>query len=334
MLNSIKLNIYILTLIFGTILACSSSSWFTCWLGLEINLISLIPLLIIQLNPYSSETAIKYFIAQALASIIIIFSSILFFKLRPNNSIIFTNLIIILALSIKMGAAPFHFWLPQVIQTAKWFQIILILTWQKIAPIILILFVKNNLIKIILLLRCFIGAIGAINQITIKKILVYSSILHTGWILASILCSKYIWIFYFLIYSLITLAIILSLSFSSFKTVKELFHSNTTPLISFFVFLNFLSLAGIPPFLGFIIKLIAISSIFLSGIDFSIFLILIISSLVSLFYYLRLIFSSLILSHKNNKLIINYSFKTFSNIVLLFLSSLILFLFPLIFIIL
>lgn len=332
MLNTLKINIYIISLITGTILACSSSSWFTCWLGLEINLISLIPLLITHLNPYSSETSIKYFIVQALASTIIIFSSIFLLKFSSQNSIFLFNSLIIVALSIKIGAAPFHLWLPQVIKTSKWFQTIIILTWQKIAPMVLILFSKNNFLKFIILSSCLIGALGAINQILIKKILVYSSILHSRWLLSSIICSEIIWWVYFSLYSLISIALISSISFHPLKKIKDIFSSKITPILALFIFMNFLSLAGIPPFLGFLIKIITISAIIILNFDLPTLLILILSSLVSLFYYLRLTFSSLILSTNQFKLIFWSTPKTSLNLWLISISSFSLLMFPIPFI--
>jgi len=120
------------------------NSWFMCWLGLEINLISLIPLLIIKLSPLSTETAIKYFLVQAIASLLIIFSSLVEGVFSISSILYRTNILIIIALGIKIGLAPFHFWFPQVIKISDWTQCTLILTWQKIAPFILIACVYSN----------------------------------------------------------------------------------------------------------------------------------------------------------------------------------------------
>nr|YP_010022110.1 NADH dehydrogenase subunit 2 [Allonychiurus kimi]QOL12112.1 NADH dehydrogenase subunit 2 [Allonychiurus kimi] len=331
MLNSLKFNLYLLCLMFGTFLTISSSSWISCWLGLEINLMSLIPILLIKINPHSSESSIKYFIAQSLASILIIFSTISNFFFNSSNSMIFFTLLIIVALSIKMGAAPFHFWLPQVIQTSNWTQMIIILTWQKIAPMILLMFSMNNLIKLIILASCFIGVLGAINQTLLKKILVYSSILHTGWLLSSIFCSVNIWFFYFSIYSIISLSLLVPLNFTNIYLSKNLFSSFLPPFFLIILFINLLSLAGIPPFLGFFMKLSTIINLISLNFDYFLLITLIFSSLISLFYYLRIMYSSMIMTSKINKLnnLIFFNHPIHStSLILSFLANLI---FPMLF---
>jgi len=130
------------------------------------------------------------------------------------------------------------------------------------------------------------------------------------------------------VYSLISSSLIISLILSPFKNSKEIFFSNFNLILASLIFLNFLSIAGIPPLLGFIVKLITISSIIILNFDYLVITILIFSSLISLFYYLRLIFSSIILSIKINKLLTFKLFKTPFNLLLLATSSFSLLIFP------
>nr|NP_112421.1 NADH dehydrogenase subunit 2 [Tetrodontophora bielanensis]AAK30940.1 NADH dehydrogenase subunit 2 [Tetrodontophora bielanensis] len=302
MLNYFKYYLYLSTLLMGTMMAISSSSWFTSWLGLEINLMSLIPILINKINPYTTETAIKYFLTQAMASVLIIFSSIMMFSNNTMNSLTLISMLILLALSIKMGAAPFHFWLPQIIQTAQWPQIILILTWQKIAPMMLLMFTKSNLSKIIIYFCCIVGVIGAINQTSIKKILAYSSILHTGWMISAAMSSENIWSFYFILYSTISISLMTPMASLNLSSVKELFFLQMNQLSSYLLLLSLLSLAGIPPLLGFAMKMITLISLMSVMLDKLIIVLLIMSSLISLYYYLRIMYSSMLATPKFNKI--------------------------------
>lgn len=168
------------------------------------------------------------------------------------------------ALLIKIGAAPFHFWFPEIIEGINWINRLILITWQKIAPIILISYTLkiSNYIFIIIILSTLIGRIGGLNQIRLRKILAYSSINHIGWIIRTFLNNEIIWILYFIIYSVISLT--LTLMFNNFnifflKQIYLLIRKNY--IIKFRILLNILSLGGLPPFLGFLPKWIIIQNL-------------------------------------------------------------------------
>jgi NADH-ubiquinone oxidoreductase chain 2 len=98
----------------GSLIAISASSWLGAWIGLEINLLSFIPLMSDKFNQFSTEAALKYFLTQALASSILLFG-VLYLgisnQLTFSSSLEETSLNILLSstLLLKMGAAPFHF---------------------------------------------------------------------------------------------------------------------------------------------------------------------------------------------------------------------------------
>jgi NADH-ubiquinone oxidoreductase chain 2 len=100
---------FVTLLMTGTILAVSANSWFTAWLGLEINLMGLIPLILVKLNSNSTEAAIKYFLAQAIASIILVLIALTEKSSFQTYIILDANILILSALAIKAGIAPFHF---------------------------------------------------------------------------------------------------------------------------------------------------------------------------------------------------------------------------------
>nr|YP_009691900.1 NADH dehydrogenase subunit 2 [Thermistis croceocincta]QEG58706.1 NADH dehydrogenase subunit 2 [Thermistis croceocincta] len=319
MLNLYKL-MFLSTLIISTLISISSYSWFSMWMGLEINLLSIIPLLSDKNNLYPSESALKYFITQALASSILLFSIILSLNLSESIplNLNFLSFIMNSALLMKLGAAPFHTWFPEVMEGLNWMNSLIMLTWQKIAPMVLIFYNYNlsNFFLFIILSSTIISGILGLNQISLRKILTYSSINHISWLMSSMMNNQMIWIFYFLIYSIITLNIIwIFQKFEIFYTPQLFQILNSNKLIKLFFLTNFLSLGGLPPFLGFFPKWLVINNLVQNNF-YSLSILLIIFTLITLFFYLRITFSSLMINHSETwkfyYIPLNFSFILFN----------------------
>lgn len=282
---------FFFSLCLGIFLSVSSSSWFGAWLGLEINLISFIPLISVKINFYLSEASLKYFLIQALASSIIIFSSS--FILLFSD---FSQYILLLSLLIKIGAAPFHLWFPQIIEGLIWPQAIILMTLQKTAPMFLVsyLLISPGLIKFILfssISSALLGAMGGLNSLRLTKVIAFSSINHLSWILVAISINDELWLMYFLFYSFISLSIVLF--FHSFNIYSFLDLQRFKVYSTFFLMtvpLSLLSLGGLPPFTGFIPKWLIIQVIFSKSLFITAFFLLL-SSLFTLYFYLRIITS-------------------------------------------
>nr|WNN64240.1 NADH dehydrogenase subunit 2 [Ceresium sinicum ornaticolle] len=289
------------TMMIGTLIAISSYSWLSMWMGLEINLISIIPLMNSPSNLYPSESALKYFITQALASSVLLFSIILIMnktEFIPQNSNYFLTLMMNSALLTKMGAAPFHAWFPEVMEGLNWENCLILLTWQKIAPMVLVMYnLKVELfLTWIIISSTIIGSIIGINQTSLRKIMAYSSINHISWMMASMLNSQTIWMIYFLIYTIISLNIIVIFSKLNLFYLSQLTNSmKQNKMIKLLFMMNFLSLGGIPPFLGFFPKWLTINNLIQNNY-FLMSLILIVFTLITLFYYLRITFSTLVIN--------------------------------------
>ncbi len=280
--------IYSFFLFSGTLITISSSSLFGIWIGLEINLISFIPIIInIENNKKSSEAAIKYFLVQTFASAIVIFSSLYFYLYNGYTFSNTPNIIITLALCLKLGIAPFHFWFPEVLEGLNWINSLLLLTWQKISPLVILsLFFYSDLIIILALISAIVGAISGINQTSMRKILAFSSISHLGWISRIIYFNSSLWLNYFYIYTFTRFILCLSfwlLNLNYFSQLTIIQNLNE----KYIIFINLLSLGGLPPLLGFLPKWIAIMVVRNS---FPILIILIISRLITLYFYTRLCF--------------------------------------------
>nr|AXS66329.1 NADH dehydrogenase subunit 2 [Cucujoidea sp. 6 KM-2017] len=281
-------------LIFSSLITISSISWFSMWMGLEINMMAVIPLFSSYKNMYSSESALKYFIIQTLASIILLLSLIM---LLMNLKFNFESNIFLLSLNsalfTKIGAAPFHFWFPEIIEGLNWTSSLILLTWQKIAPMVMIMYSSKTMLftLIVVLTSMITGSILSLNQLSIRKILAYSSINHIGWMLACIYYNYTFWMTYFLIYMLISINLIFlfkKLNVYYFNQLHSILNNKT---LKFSFMMNFLSLGGMPPLIGFLPKWIVIQS----SMENSFFIpaIMIFITLIMLYTYIRLIFNSL-----------------------------------------
>nr|UHM24560.1 NADH dehydrogenase subunit 2 [Papilio machaon annae] len=317
-INSNKMFFYFI-LIFSTLISISSNSWLGCWIGLEINLLSFIPLISKYKNLLSSEAALKYFLTQAIASINFLFSILIMMILLKNFEI--NNLISIMinsSLLMKMGSAPFHFWFPNIIEGLSWINCFVLMTWQKISPMILLsYYMNNNFLMMIMIINVIIGVLGGINQTSLRKLMSFSSINNLGWMLATLMISENLWMFYLIMYSFLISIMCFMFNLMNAYFLNQLFIINMNPIIKISLLINFLSLGGLPPFLGFFPKWITINFL-ITNKFFMITFIFIMMSLIMLFLYIRIIYSSITFNYlklkwfkfylKNNSmLIINFS---------------------------
>jgi len=286
-------------LILGITIAISSNSWFGAWIGLELNLLSFIPLISIKNNQYSSEAALKYFLIQALGSTVLLISGvIIIIKIQIFSASLSA------ALLLKAGSAPFHFWFPLTLEGMIWPQALILITVQKIAPMSLLSYYiveQATLVTVAAIISAVVGAIGGLNQTLLRKLLAYSSINHIAWIMAALLIRERTWLLYFLVYSLISVSVVILLFYTQTYHFNHLInHTASKPATKAAIFISLLSLGGLPPFTGFIPKWIVIQQL-CSSQNFLLLVILLGSSLFTLFYYLRITLSSLVLSSSKSK---------------------------------
>nr|AXI98727.1 NADH dehydrogenase subunit 2 [Pseudoniphargus sp. 1-Basque] len=270
-------------LLFSVMLAISSNSWLFAWMGLEVNLLSFIPIMLKKFNKYSTEASIKYFLIQTIASIIIIF----YFLFMKDN---FT-IIIFMCLMLKMGAAPFHQWLPSISEGLSWPVLLIILLLQKLNPLILITFMfKTGLLisalQIFVVSSALMGSIGGLSQSSLRKIMIFSSISHLSWILSSMLVSNWAWFNYFLLYAVILSSLVITLYKTEISTINDLLVKNKS-ILSSIIASSMMSMGGLPPFSGFVPKLVVTQDLLNSKFYF-ILLFLLMSTFLSLFFYCRM----------------------------------------------
>nr|UMI33206.1 NADH dehydrogenase subunit 2 [Dendrolimus punctatus] len=313
-LNSNKM-FFMFILIFSTLISISSNSWFGCWIGLEINLLSFIPLISNSNNLLMSEASLKYFLTQSIASINLLFSILMKMILLKNFDLNnFLSIMINSSLLMKMGSAPFHFWFPNIVEGLSWFNNFILMSWQKITPMILLsYYMNNNFLLIMMMINIMIGAIGGLNQTSLRKLMAYSSINNLGWMIFAITISENLWIFYFSTYSFLISIMIFMFYTLNMIFINLLFINNMNSMIKINLFINFLSLGGLPPFIGFLPKWIIINFL-INNKMFLLSFIFIMMSLIMLFFYISIVYFSLMFKYIKMKL-----FKTyFKNNFLLF----------------
>nr|AEZ51413.1 NADH dehydrogenase subunit 2 [Cnaphalocrocis medinalis]AFC77896.1 NADH dehydrogenase subunit 2 [Cnaphalocrocis medinalis] len=297
MLNSNKM-FFMFILFFSTLISISSNSWFGCWIGLEINLLSFIPLISKSNNMLSSEAALKYFLIQSIASINLLFYIILKMILMKNFELNnFFSIMINSSLLMKMGSTPFHFWFPNMVEGLSWVNNFILMTWQKITPIILLSYYFNNkFLLLIIMMNSIIGAIGGLNQTSLRKLMAFSSINNLSWMLFSIMISENLWMFYFFFYSFMISIMCLLFYMMNMFFINQLFFMNINYMIKLSLLINFLSLGGLPPFIGFFPKWIIINFMLKNNFYFLSF-IMIMMSLIMLFFYIRILYSSFMFNY-------------------------------------
>jgi len=280
-----------INLILSIFIILSANSWLLIWVGLELNLLSFIPI-ISSSNNIETEAIVKYFIIQAVASGIFFIRIISCFV--SQEFYYYIIIIIIISLLMKLGAAPCHFWFPIIINSINWINCFILSTIQKLRPLILISIILSrfNIYNIfsLIILNSIVGSLGGINQTQVRPLIAYSSIVHISWLLSLIYLSSNIIVIYLIIY-----LIILRILFIQFILRRKLslnqfnFKLFSSSSFSISLFFPLLSLAGLPPLIGFLPKWIAIYFL-LERDQNTIIFFLLFGTLIRLFYYLNLFF--------------------------------------------
>nr|YP_009989155.1 NADH dehydrogenase subunit 2 [Epacromius coerulipes]QNM40732.1 NADH dehydrogenase subunit 2 [Epacromius coerulipes] len=301
--NSMKL-LFLSSLMMGTILSISSNSWLGIWMGLEINLLSIIPMLTSNKKMMINESAIKYFIIQAMASTMLLISILLIqmkYTIWWEKETIPSSMVLS-SMMLKIGAAPFHFWLPEVMSSSSWMNCFLLMTWQKIAPMMAMSYCISMSIFtfMVILMSISIGAMGGLNQTSIRQIMAYSSISHLGWMISAMIISENAWELYFYIYVILNMIMISFFKSTNLFFLNQVFlASNMKTEIKFMMLMSLLSLGGLPPMLGFLPKWIVIQLMIDNNMT-TLMLIMVTLTTITLYYYMRISFSAIIMSHTEN----------------------------------
>nr|AAR18882.1 NADH dehydrogenase subunit 2 [Carphodactylus laevis]ADZ14581.1 NADH dehydrogenase subunit 2 [Carphodactylus laevis] len=296
-MNPITLLLLILSLTLGTTITLSSFHWLLAWAGLELNTLAIIPLISKQHHPRATEAATKYFLTQATAStLIILASSTNAWKTGQWDisqlSTPTSTMIITLALAMKLGLAPFHFWFPEVLQGSTLPIAMIISTWQKLAPTMLLYMTMHSLNKPTLLTlgltSTLLGGWAGLNQTQTRKIMAFSSIAHMGWMFTRLALNQNLTIMTLMIYLVLTSTMFMTITMTTSKTLQDLGTTySMSPTLLSTTMLTLMSLGGLPPLTGFLPKWLILKEL-ISNELLTISILMALSALPSLFFYLRM----------------------------------------------
>nr|AAT44127.1 NADH dehydrogenase subunit 2 [Pomoxis annularis] len=307
------MNPYILaTLMFGlglgTTITFASSHWLLAWMGLEMNTLAIIPLMAQLHHPRAVEATTKYFLTQATAAAMLLFAGTTNAWLTGQWDIQqmnhpFPTTLITLALALKIGLAPVHSWLPEVLQGLDLTTGLILSTWQKLAPFALLLQIyptNSTLLMVLGLTSTLVGGWGGLNQTQLRKILAYSSIAHLGWMILILQFSPSLTLLALLMYMIMTSSTFLVFKLNKATNINALAISWTkTPALTSLTPLVLLSLGGLPPLTGFMPKWLILQELTKQDLAATATLAAM-TALLSLYFYLRLSYAMTLTMSPNN----------------------------------
>nr|BBU25892.1 NADH dehydrogenase subunit 2 [Opistognathus evermanni] len=292
----------------GTTITFASSHWLLAWMGLEMNTLAIIPLMAQHHHPRAVEATTKYFLTQAAAAAMLLFASTTNAWLTGQWEIQHIShplpiTIITLALALKIGLAPIHAWLPEVLQGLDLTTGLILSTWQKLAPFALLIQIQpsNSTMLILLgLMSTLVGGWGGLNQTQLRKILAYSSIAHLGWMILVLQFSPSLTLLALLTYFVMTFSAFLIFKMNNSTNINSLSTSwSKTPILTALTPLVLLSLGGLPPLMGFAPKWLILQELSKQGLALTATLAAL-TALLSLYFYLRLSYAQTLTMSPNN----------------------------------
>jgi NADH-quinone oxidoreductase subunit N len=316
-----------LTSTLGMMVMISASNFVTLYIGLEVLALSLYALVALQRDSaVATESAMKYFILGAMASGFLLYGMSMIYggtgsldvqtisnviKAGQGNDmlLVFGLAFLVAGLAFKLGAVPFHMWVPDVYHGAPTAMTMFIGTAPKLAAFAFVMRILveslqplmihwAGMLAVLAVLSMGVGNITAIAQTNIKRMFAYSTIAHMGFLLLGVLSGTLDGyssaMFYAVIYVLMTLGgfgMIMLLSREGFEAdnlndFKGL--NQRSPWLAFMMLLLMFSMAGVPPTVGFYAKFSVLNAALQAG-HLSLVIAAVIFSLIGAFYYLRIV---------------------------------------------
>nr|YP_009502241.1 NADH dehydrogenase subunit 2 [Acizzia uncatoides]AWU48809.1 NADH dehydrogenase subunit 2 [Acizzia uncatoides] len=245
--NLIIMPLYILSIMFSI----SSNAWLTMWIGMEMNLLTFIFILLEEKSLNSIECTMKYFLIQSAGSTLFLFSMgshMIFY----NEMFMISAILTPIALILKSGMAPLHTWTPPIVMKFNPKSLFLFLSMQKITPVIILFSSWSTMFKWVIFVNIIIGSIGGVTQSSFQKMMVYSSINNSGWMMMSISESLFLFMLFFITYLFMTKML---LNFMEQNKIKWMIQINSCGMEAKIHYVSMMiSMSGLPPFIGFLPK--------------------------------------------------------------------------------
>nr|AMK97249.1 NADH dehydrogenase subunit 2 [Bothrogonia ferruginea] len=287
MVMNSTLFLFMNTMVLGMLLSISTNNFIMLWSGLELSLMSFIPMMSSK-NLLSSESMMKYFIVQSMSSSIMI-SGLVLMGINTMQS----EYLIVTSVLIKVGMAPFHNWMITVIEGMSYQMILIMLTMMKVPPLMVISYL-NVTLYLPVFISLIVGAIWGINQNSVRKMLAYSSIYNMAYMCS---CIKMIsvWSMFMINYTIVITSVLLMFMKLNIYYFNQMMVNSFKKSMNISIWMLMLSLGGIPPMMGFLGKLMVLE--YLISIDqLMLTAMMVLSSLPVMFYYMRCSFMSMTMS--------------------------------------
>ena len=316
--------------ILGMMVMVSGHSLLTLYMGLEIMSLSLYALIASARDrSVAIEAALKYFVLGAIASGLLLYGMSMIYGITGSLDIAqisnfarastlasqqtlilnFGLVFLVIGVAFKLGAVPFHMWVPDVYQGSPTSVTMFLSTVPKIAAIALLIRLLidglgdlqhywSDLLMIIAVLSIALGSLVALMQSNIKRMLAYSTISHIGFVLLGFVTGVVegygAAVFYILVYILMSLAAfgsIIVLNKNGFEADQISDYqglSKHSPWFALIILVVMLSMAGVPPFIGFYSKLFILQQVIAEGYVI-LAVIAVVFAVISAYYYLKII---------------------------------------------
>nr|YP_010531060.1 NADH dehydrogenase subunit 2 [Cladolidia robusta]UXW93607.1 NADH dehydrogenase subunit 2 [Cladolidia robusta] len=278
-------------IIMGMLISLSSSNWIMLWSGLELMLLSFIPIMS-SMNTMYTESAMKYFIMQSISSALLMMSILTSLTMLDNKMLMIT------AMLIKLAIAPMNMWFISTMEGISTNMLMTMLITMKIIPMVVMSYM-NLKINTMIITSLLISALLIINQTSMKKIIGHSSVFNFT-LMLSVVSISFMWMNYLLIYSMLTWSMINTMKTIKIKSINQLMINEQSKIIKLNLWLLMLSFMGMPPLLGFMNKLM-VFELMLSMKDYTMLLMMISSSMMIAFTYMRLSYSSMMMMSMKTK---------------------------------
>nr|YP_009407576.1 NADH dehydrogenase subunit 2 [Gigantidas platifrons]ASB29952.1 NADH dehydrogenase subunit 2 [Gigantidas platifrons]ASB29960.1 NADH dehydrogenase subunit 2 [Gigantidas platifrons]BAV25055.1 NADH dehydrogenase subunit 2 [Gigantidas platifrons] len=272
------------TLISGLIMMISTDSHIASWVGMEVNMLGFMCLLSVK-SVLNMRVLINYFVFQSFGSTMYLFGSSVILHCESFNIALLGYFLIHLGLLCKAGLFPFWVWVPSVVNSSGWFVSYLLLGIQKVGPLLLLGVWSpcSEFLYFVIFAMSVLGGLGGSIQNSYRDVLVYSSFVHSAWMLVCLIESQNLLLFYIGAY-LVQLGLV----------IYYLWRSNASSVKSgkwsLMVASCLMSLSGLPPLAGFVVKM---TVVFCVG-DKLILLFTLAGSITAMFYYLKAANSSIV----------------------------------------
>nr|QWS05458.1 NADH dehydrogenase subunit 2 [Zecheuna tonkinensis] len=281
------------TMIMSTMASLSSNNFIFSWMMMEINMISFLPIMT-KSNKMKDQT-MKYFIIQSMAS------SMMLMSMLMNSCIetpINTSIMMMTSMLMKLGLIPFHIWMPMIMNSMTWENCMMMTTIQKIIPIMLSSqMLSTKMTSLPMIMSLMIAPMSAMKQLSMKKIMAFSSITNTPWMIMSMTNSKNQFMMFFMIYSTITIMIMKKFKKMNMMYVNQINMTKIKEKVS--ILILWMSMSGMPPTTGFIPKWFILQSTMSWTMTLSTTMIM--SSMLTTFMYIKMISPMIMISSQTKK---------------------------------